>query len=114
MGDYWHGNPVVFNSEKYLLNKIQARGIHTDKTKNSYIKNHYGINILYLWETDINNDLEKCKKLILSYIDNLGNLSNYHSFNYAYYQNNLFINDTLIIPYQDMPKENYLNIIKTN
>lgn len=112
MGDYWHGNPIMFNSKKYLLNKIQDRGIHTDKTKSSYIRNHYGINILYLWETDINNNLEKCKNLILSYIDNLGVLSNYHSFNYTYYQNNLSINNTLIIPYQNMPKKEYLDAIK--
>ena len=112
MGDYWHGNPIMFNSKKYLLNKIQDSGIHTDKTKSSYIRNHYGINILYLWETDINNNLEKCKNLILSYIDNLGVLSNYHSFNYTYYQNNLSINNTLIIPYQNMPKKEYLDAIK--
>lgn len=80
MGDYWHGNPTIFNSEKYLLNKIQDRGIHIDKIKSSYIKNHYGINILYLWETDIENNLEKCRELILSYIANLGILPNYHSF----------------------------------
>lgn len=112
MGDYWHGNPIIFNSEKYLLNKIQDRGIHTDKIKSSYIKNHYNIDILYLWETDIDNDLEKCKQLILTYIDNVGNLTNYHSFNYTYCQNKLSLNNTLIIPYQNIPKKDYLNIIK--
>ncbi len=112
MGDYWHGNPILFNKNKYLLNKIQDRGIHIDKIKSSYIKNHYNINILYLWETDIDNDIYKCEQLILSYINNIGKLKNYHSFNYTYHQNNLILNNELIIPYQDMPKKEYLNLLK--
>ena len=54
-----------------------------DKRKHTFIKNKYGIEVLYLWETDVNENLELCKELIKLYIKNNGILENYHSFNYV-------------------------------
>ena len=113
MGDYWHSNPNIFNENKYKLNTCQAKGIHTDKSKKTYIKNHRNINILYLWESDIDSNIELCKQLILKYIHNSGILDNYHSFNYSLgTSNKLCLNKSIIIPYQDMEKEKYEKIIK--
>lgn len=78
-GDFWHCSPL-------LSNKSNTSGIKgnltKDKRKHTYIKNKYGIEILYLWEKDINENFELCKKLIELYINNKGKLENYHSFNY--------------------------------
>lgn len=52
------------------------------------IKNKYNIDILYLWETDVNENLELCRKLISLYVHNNGILENYHSFNYILNENN--------------------------
>lgn len=37
---------------------------------------------------------------------------NYHSFNYSYQNNQLILNNTLIIPYQNIPKKEYIEVIK--
>ena len=76
-GNFFHCNPTM-NINNSRRNKI----LHKDKSKHTYIKNKYGIEILYLWEYDINNRLELCEKLIELYIENNGELDNYHSFNY--------------------------------
>lgn len=99
MGDFWHCNPLKY--DKNNIRDIQRKRIPKDKAKHTYFKNNYGIEILYLWEDDIYNNLDVCKLLINKYIDNDGVLENYHSFNYKLENNNLVLNDNIITPYQD-------------
>lgn len=99
MGDYWHCNPIVYSKDR--INDVQKGRIYKDKTKHSYIFNNYNIQILYLWEADIMKNIELCKQLIIKYINNCGKLENYHSFNYFLNNNNLFLSDEIIVPYQD-------------
>lgn len=100
MGDYWHSNPNKY-SDFNKLNNIQKDRIGRDISKNTYIKNHYGIYILYLWESDINKTINVCEKLIKEYIKNKGVLDSYNSFNYSLdNNNNLMLNNNLTIPYQ--------------
>lgn len=80
MGDYWHGNPTSKYNKK--LNNTQSKNIVRDKRKNTFIKKYYGFNILYLWENDILNNTNLCKKLIIKYIENKGVLEDYNSYNY--------------------------------
>lgn len=112
MGDYWHANPLVFNENKYKLNKVQSRDILNDKQKHSYILNHNSIEILYLWESDIKKFQLKCKLIIDKYLKNHGNLPNYHSFNYNVINDKLFLSQNIIIPYQDMKAKEYSHLIK--
>ena len=102
MGDFWHCNPQKY---KEIKQNIQMQRIPKDKAKHSYIKNQYNIEILYLWENDIINNIDLCKKLVLKYISQNGILKNYHSFNYSLDDNNLLLSDNIIIPYQDMKIE---------
>lgn len=111
MGDYWHGNPIKYNEDRYMLNDVQQRTILKDKQKASYILNHKGIKILYLWEKDINDNPELCKELILLYIKNNGILENYHSFNWNLENGSLFLCENLIIPYQNMETNQYRKLI---
>lgn len=68
MGRYWHCDRRYYKEIKY---QQQWDRIIRDKAKRSYIKNEYGINILYLWEDDLDN-IDLCTKIIMSYInDNL-------------------------------------------
>lgn len=99
MGDFWHCNPLKY---KNIKQEVQIKRVPKDKAKHTYIKNQYNIEILYLWEDDINNNIDLCKKLILKYISSNGILNNYHSFNYHLENNDLVLSDNLIIPYQDM------------
>lgn len=114
MGDYWHVSPLKYNENKYLINKTQQNGLLHDKQKHTYIKTHNNIEILYLWENDINNNIELCEKLILKYINNNGNLDNYHSFNWELKDGNLFLCNQIIIPYQDMKSDDYRHLLKNN
>lgn len=90
MGDYWHANPLIFDYNN--LNEIQLNRLPRDKAKHTYIKNKYDTEILYLWESDINNNISKCESLIKNYIDNNGILPNYHSFNFDWHNNELILN----------------------
>lgn len=112
MGDYWHTSPLRYNENKYLINELQQKQLHRDKIKYSYITNHYSIPILYLWETDINQNPNLCIALIKYYIKNNCNLPNYHSFNWKIENNNLSLKNDLIIPYQNIPVDEYRHLIK--
>ena len=100
MGDFWHCNPLKYSSSDGY--DVHKKRVPRDKAKHSYFKNNYNIEILYLWEDDIYNNLEVCKKLIMLYIKNNGVLENYHSFNYHIENNKLVLNENIILPYQDM------------
>lgn len=76
-GNFFHCNPTM-----ELKNNRESKIIRKDKAKNTYIKNHYGVNILYLWEKDLIESVDKCTRLIEKYIATNGKLKNYHSFNY--------------------------------
>lgn len=93
MGDYWHCNPTKFKEPKYDLQKESTR---KDKAKHTYIKKYYDVEVLYLWEYDIEHNKEMCEKLILEYIDKNGKLQNYHSFNYVVDNNILNLSKDII------------------
>lgn len=94
-GDYWHVNPTLD-----IKNKSKERVLSKDRGKNTFLNRQYGINPLYLWEYDINNNKELCSKLIDMYISNNGILPNYHSFNYELHSTNALIKENLIeFPY---------------
>ena len=99
MGDYWHATPLkyCFNN----LTKQQKKSIKQDKSKHTYIKKYKNIEILYLWETDINRNIDLCWTLIKTYINNNGVLNNYHSFNYYLDNEELILNDNLLIPFHE-------------
>ena len=100
MGDFWHCHPLKYNNEN--MRDIHKKRIPKDKAKHAYFKNNYNIEILYLWEDDIYNNLDVCNALINKYINNNGILDNYHSFNYRLQNNELILNDKIIVPYQDI------------
>ena len=112
MGDYWHGNPIRYNEEGFLMNQIQTKTILKDKQKRGYIKNNYGYPILNVWETDIKKNPDKCIALISAFVSNQGKLENLHSFNYSYENNVLKLNEDLIVPYQEMHSRDYAHLIK--
>lgn len=95
MGDYFHANPMKYSE----LNKIQQKDVVRDARKNTYVKKYYNINILYLWESDIKNNIEICRKLIESYIKAKGELPDYNSYNYQIENDKLVLNNKIINPY---------------
>ena len=100
MGDYWHVNPNRFNN-RTEINSVQSKRIPKDKAKHTFIKNYYGIEILYIWEYDINNRKELCELLIKKYVENNGVLQNYHSFNYHITDGRLELNEDIVYSYFD-------------
>lgn len=111
MGDFWHLNPSKYSSIKYLS---RLKSIRNDKKKHNYILKHLNINVLYLWESDILKAPEMCEALILSYIQNLGKLEDYQSFNFYEADKELMIKNDLMIPYflmNDEELEKYIQLI---
>lgn len=112
-GDFWHCSPIRFKEIKYPQ---QLKTIYKDKSKDTYIKNKFEHNILYLWEADIIKNYELCQRLIDLYIENDGVLSDYNSFNYELVNNKAQLKKDIIVPYQCMKKEElkkYVTIDKT-
>lgn len=98
MGDYWHTNPTYKTTKE--LSKVQKKNITHDKQKMNFIKNQYGINILYLWEKDIKENIEVCRLLINKYIQENSVLEDYNSFNYYVNDNGkLCLKEEIIKPY---------------
>jgi G:T-mismatch repair DNA endonuclease (very short patch repair protein) len=98
MGDYWHCSPLKYHDS---ANDRQRNIIARDKAKHTYLKKYYGIEILYLWETDILKRPDVCKELIRHYIECGGDIPNYHSFNYSVVDDRIILNDVIVRPYQD-------------
>ena len=96
MGDFWHSNPTKYTFDS--LKDIQLKRLPKDKTKHTYIKHYYNIEILYLWESGIYERIDLCKQLITQYIENNGILDNYHSFNYTLQNNQLLLNKNIVNP----------------
>lgn len=84
------------------MKEIHKKRIPRDKAKHTYIKKYYEIEILYLWENDIYNNIDVCVELIKKYIQKDGVLENYHSFNYHINDGILTLNNNIITPYQDI------------
>lgn len=97
MGDYWHGSPIKYKKEN--LSKLQLKDIKQDKSKHTYIKRYHNFEILYLWENDINKNIEMCELLIKEYINKNGILQDYNSFNYSVNGNELLLNQEIVKPY---------------
>lgn len=98
MGDYFHVNPLIYKDINNV-NSMQQKDINRDKSKHTYIKKYYGIEILYLWESDIKNNPLLCEELIKKYIDQKGNLDEYNSFNFSFCNDSLKQNTKIIKPY---------------
>jgi len=109
MGTYWHAD-IRKNT---LINEIQKRDIIQDKRKKTYIFHKFGINILYLWEEDINKNLELCKQLIELYLDNNGKLEDYNSFNYVIENNQITLSQNKLVGYMDR-KNDYDKLLSNN
>lgn len=108
MGDYWHSNPL----KSIQLNDLQTKNIIRDKAKHTFIQKYYGINIFYLWESDILDRLDVCLALINLYIKNNGELANYHSFNYSFCDDSFVLNSNIIYSYQDMDSDQIKKCLK--
>lgn len=89
MGLYWHGDSRKYRYDK--LEERQAKCIEKDKRKMEFINNQE-IPILYLWQIDIEKDIEKCIELIKVFIeDETG--ENFHSSEYELVNDELIKND---------------------
>jgi very-short-patch-repair endonuclease len=58
-GDYWHGNPLIYNETGKILNKMQRRVVGKDKAEKTYLTNR-GWKLIRFWEKDINENIDKC------------------------------------------------------
>lgn len=109
MGNYWHAHPLKYNINQ--LTSQQRKSIKQDKSKHTYVKKYKNIEILYLWEKDINENIDLCWMLIQKYIENNGVLNNYHSFNYHLDQKFLILNDILVTPFQEQNLKDNLSYV---
>ena len=98
MGDYFHVNPTIYKNMN-SINEMQKKDIIRDKRKHTYILKYYDLQLLYLWESDILNEPEKCEQLIKLYIFKEGLLDDYQSYNYLFENEQLKLKHQTINPY---------------
>lgn len=64
-GDYWHANPEIYKSSDIIYHNITAEEIwKRDLEKKIFLKEKFGIEVIYLWERDINSNIDKIKEII--------------------------------------------------
>lgn len=64
-GSYWHGDPRKFDT----LSVLQSKNVKRDASKRKYLE-ACGNRVLILWEKELKENPEWCKKEILSAIEN--------------------------------------------
>lgn len=69
-GDYWHGNPEIYNYDDYVRNDMQAWQLWEYDTKKSQFAESYGYELMTIWESDLRNmpktTLKKCIDFLIS------------------------------------------------
>lgn len=60
-GSYWHGDKRLYEEED--LNKTQKRNIKVDEKKKKWCEMN-GIDLIYVWEKDINENPEKVMRFL--------------------------------------------------
>jgi G:T-mismatch repair DNA endonuclease (very short patch repair protein) len=65
-GDYWHGNPLIFNNEK--LTKTQIKNINRDKRKKICLEK-CGYTVFYFWEFDLIKNNKICQQKLKEILD---------------------------------------------
>ena len=96
MGDYWHSNPTT--KYKDAKSVAQQKTACRDKRKHTYVSKYYEIEILYLWESDIEYDTDMCEELIKKYVSNNGVLEDYNSYNYELLYDGLSLKKMVVPP----------------
>lgn len=107
-GSYWHCDNRLYKEINYTQ---QLDRIIKDKRKRTYLLNNYKKRVLYLWEYDIDNQLEVCINLIIEYIKHDGKLKNYHSMNYYMKDDKLETNQNILTPYMDISLDDISSIV---
>ena len=73
-GDYWHGNPRIYNSEDIILKGSSKEYLVKEKWEKDRIKNNFAkkrkYQILIIWEYDLKNNRQKTIRKILNYAKN--------------------------------------------
>lgn len=64
-GDYWHANPKIF-PDKDKWTDVQKKLVKRDIAKKKFLEEHNYI-VVYVWEYDLNNDIDSCIKTVLNY-----------------------------------------------
>ena len=62
-GDYWHGNPLIYDGDLILRfplkQKVKVCDLWKKDEDKKQLAESYGYKVVYLWETDINNMSEE-------------------------------------------------------
>lgn len=69
-GDYWHANPLIYNSNK--LDTRQINKVRRDKWKDKYLREK-GFIIMRFFETDINKSVSDCIDKVVERIKKVEN-----------------------------------------
>lgn len=86
-GDWWHVRP-----DKKPYRKDWNLVVLKEKARRDFICSK-GYIILYLWEKEITESIELCRKLISLYVSRNGLLKDYNSFNYILSEKQLTLKD---------------------
>jgi very-short-patch-repair endonuclease len=100
MGGFWHCDNRLYDSP---VSDIQTKSIKRDAKKKERILSN-GFIPIYIWEKDIVENYDVCKKLISYFIERNGKLNNYNSMNYELINGKLKLRNKILVPFFEKQK----------
>jgi len=70
-GDYWHANPMKYDSEKKMVAGKKAKHIWAKDNITNHDLNKKGFHVIRIWQSDIEKDANKCSEKIIAIIKQL-------------------------------------------
>jgi G:T-mismatch repair DNA endonuclease (very short patch repair protein) len=68
-GDYWHGNPKIYNKNDIILGVLAEDVWKNDSERLMFFKEHYKVDSIIIWESDFRTNKEKVLKKIMEIVN---------------------------------------------
>lgn len=76
-GDYWHANPIKYDSEKSIFGKYKAKDIWAKDLRIQHELNQLGYQVIRIWESDIKKNVNDCAINIIKLIQSIRGISHW-------------------------------------
>lgn len=76
-GDFWHANPIKFKADKLMFHGRYAKDIWARDIYVNHELTKMGYNVMRIWVSDIELNIDKCAEKIIGLIQNIRELADH-------------------------------------